>query len=312
MISKLGLLKKSFKKRFIDIVDKFNDTREIVFLNNRDDSKFWFLHRMQHEYVAVSWTETFIEVKFNDNLIVENFLMNQRLNDDFLQNYFIRVANHEYGHTISYKSVFYSLFPEDTRHIVMNKSIDEITENDIEYCFKTSKSEFVELLSLKNLDIALFQRNFIEFWANLMVYEKIDDNPPNEFLSERLKDLTSENYLSYSVLCNPTVKLNENIFLLLGYTGEFFIFDKWQDLIEIFTKRNLNKLLDFYRYINSFFHKILEINDEFDLMRADIIELSKIMDKIDYNDLVKNNKINSKNRQLLRFYINYLKNKEVP
>ena len=170
MNEKLELLKKSFKKQFLKLVSRFNDNRKISFLKNNEKSKFWFLKQMQQEYVAVSWTETLIEVKFNDNLIFEKFIKNQNFDAIFLQNYFKRVANHEYGHTISYKSVFYSLFPEDTRHLLLSKKLESITERDIDFCFRSSKSEYIRLLSLKNIDVALIQRIFIEFWANLMSF----------------------------------------------------------------------------------------------------------------------------------------------
>lgn len=310
MNEKLELLKKSFKKQFLKLVSRFNDNRKISFLKNNEKSKFWFLKQMQQEYVAVSWTETLIEVKFNDNLIFEKFIKNQNFDAIFLQNYFKRVANHEYGHTISYKSVFYSLFPEDTRHLLLSKKLESITERDIDFCFRSSKSEYIRLLSLKNIDVALIQRIFIEFWANLMVYEKIDDSPPDELLSKRLKNFISINFLTYATLCNPTVKYNQNIFLLLEFTGEFFIFKKWQNLIKLFTSRNLNKLLDFFRYINSFFQKILEINYDFDSVREDLLELIKTLNKMDYNEIVAKNVISSKDRHLIISYINYIKNKE--
>ena len=309
MIEKLEVLKNSFKDQFIKLISKFNDNRDIYFLKDNEDSRFWFLKKLQHEYVAVSWTETLIEIKFNNDLIIKNFIKNPNSDINFSKNYFRRMANHEYGHTISYKSVFYSLFPKDTRHLILNKNLLDITEKDIEQCFNSSNSEFVKLLKLKNVDIALIQMNFVEFWANLRVYEKIDNSLPEEFLNKRLKDLSTKDFLSHPVLCDPTVKFNYNIFLLLGYTGEFFIFGKWNDLINIFTSRNLNKLLDFYRFINSFFSKIIELNDDFDSMREDLIELVKFLDKIDYNKLVLHNKIYPKTRLSLIFFIKHLKQK---
>ncbi len=310
MNEKVELLKKSFKKQFLKLGSKFNDNRKIDFLKDNEKRKFWFLPQIKNEYVVVSWSETLIEVRFNDNLIFENFIKNQNFDTIKLQNYFKRVANHEYGHTISCKSVFYFYFPEDTRHLLLSKDLESITEEDIGSCFRSSNSEYIQLLRLKNVDVGSIQRIFLEFWANLIVYEQIDDSPPNELLNKRLKDFTSSNILSYAALCNPTVKYNENIFRLLEYTGEFFIFNEWENLIKLFTSRNLNKLLDFFNYINSFFQKIKEINYDFDSVREDLLELIKILNKIDYNEIVAKNVISSKDRQLIRFYIKYLKNKE--
>ncbi len=307
MKEKLDLLKKSFKKQFLALISIFNDTRKIYFLNYNDKSKFSFIPRMQHELVAVSWTETLIEVKFNDILIIKNFIKNHSFHIKFLFNYFKRVANHEYGHTISYNSVFYSIFPEDTRHYLLTKDLENITEKDVDFCFRSSESEYVKLLSLKNVDIGLIQRTFIEYWANTMVYKKIDNSPPSEILDERLRDFTSKIFLTYEVLCNPTVKYNENIFRLLGYTGEFFIFNKWQELINIFTDRKLNKLLDLFRYINSFFQKILEGHHDFDSKRESLLELVKILNTFDYCKIVSKNVISSEDRKQLISYINYLK-----
>lgn len=211
MIEKLEILKNSFKDQFIKLISKFNDKREICFLKDNEDSRFWFLKKLQHEYVAVSWTETLIEIKFNNDLIIKSFIQNPNYDIIFSKNYFKRVANHEYGHTISYKSVFYSLFPKDTRHLILNKNLLDITVKDIAHCFNSSNSEFVKLLKLRNVDIALIQMIFVEFWANLMVYEKIDNVPPMEFLNKRLRDLSSKDFLSHSVLCNPTVNYNYNI-----------------------------------------------------------------------------------------------------
>lgn len=299
----------SFKERFKELQNSFNDRRKAEFHNINEKRTFDFIRTSPHYYFSVSWTQDLIEVIYNKDLIMKNFYYQVERDSTFLKKYFIQCANHEYGHTITCSSAFKYIIPKDVRHMLIKKKLKQISYNNLNKCLENSKSEFIRLLNLKNIDIALFQRIFLDYWANFKVYEIIDDTPPGLIIEDRYAFLSSKNNLSANLLLNPEAKRNENIYRLLLYTGEFFIFNKWKLLVKLFKSKNLDKLLDLYRYINSFFHEIIELNDDFDIMQDDLVVLAKLLENVNYNKIILRNFLHSEVKEILLNYIKYLKYK---
>lgn len=199
----------------------------------------------------------------------------------------------------------YCRFEPDSRHILLNKNPQDITIEDIKRSIYTPASKIVKVQEkCKNIHIMYIDQVFQDFWANSIVYKKINNNPPLEMLKETYNSMIINECLYPQNILNPKIEYNQRVFELLLYTQEHFIFDKWDELENLFNEYNLSKLLQFYKYLNLFFQKILEINNNYDLMRKDLIELARCLDGINYNELMFHNKFDKKDIKILKDYRN--------
>lgn len=219
---------------------------------------------------------------------------------EFLENYIKEIANHEYGHTITLRSIF-CLFPKDNRHILMEKNIKDITKDDLTRCYVDSKCYPLEFHKLQNIDLQIFEEIFLDFWANMMVCDKIDDNPPEQILNERLNGF-------YGI---TPIDINRKTSLkLLLFTQLFFIHDRWHILEEIMRESELDKLLWLYKCINVFYNNIIKFNGDFDSMEEDLVELARNLETLNYSEIIFKNRITNQDKTKLRTFINRLREKE--
>jgi len=159
----------------------------------------------------------------------------------------------------------------------------------------------------KNIHYAQIDDNFQDFWADSIVFSKIDSTPPKEMLKNRIDGMIKNECLYPNNIFRTDLPYNHRVFELLLYTQEFFIFDRWDKLENLFKKYKLGRLLRFYRYIILFFQKILDINNDFDEMRDNLIDLTLILDKIYFKSIIFENKFERKDVQVLIKYRDSLK-----
>jgi len=152
--------------------------------------------------------------------------------------------------------------------------------------------------SLQKINFDLIGRIFRDFYADFLVFHKIDKSVPSESLkidySEILDYLKSESILNPNFrtgfIYTAQPKKFKNIFIILLLSRKFFIFHKWDLLISIFKKYKLYNFLKFLYLINLIFQTIIENNQNYDSMNYDLIQLAKLLDFIDYEDLILKNK----------------------
>ena len=301
---KLSKNLESIKKIFIDHFKKlhntFHDTRELFFPNEPEKGIFPHFFFKKDSLVQVNWTENVIEIRFNKSVIKSQIINNTFWNESNVRNYFVEIANHEYGHTISLKSIFH-WFPMDTRQILIDKNLEDISNEDIIKCYSESKTVYPEFVNLRNINLQFFEEIFLDFWANLIVRDKINDKPPEETLRDRLSGF-------YEL--NPNMINSSTNLELLLYTQHFFIYDRWEDLERIFTVSNLKQLLFLYKSINILFNKIIQFNINFDLMEEDLVKLAKTLETLKYEDIILNNRFTNQDKRKLKAFIGILKKKK--
>ncbi len=78
-------------------------------------------------------------------------------------------------------------------------------------------------------------------------------------------------------------------------------------LVEIYSESELDQLLLFYKKINSFFDKIIENNDDFDSMEELLFELLEILERLNYNDIILNNRLNNQDKRALQSFISRIR-----
>lgn len=296
----LHFIKDTFINQFRKLYKQFRDSRELFFTENNDIGKF--PHNLFKEDVDVqaNWTEEIIEIRFNDEILKREIINNSEWNNESIKKMFKEIANHEYGHTLTLDNIFL-LFPQDTRHILLNKKLEDITMDDLTKSFAESTSYYHEFFKLKNIELNFFEHIFLDFWANLKVRNEIDENPPEECLKERQNGFFG---------LRPEVINRKSFLKLLLYSQLFLIYDKWYILEEILRDNDLDQLLLLYKSINVFFNKIIELNDNFDSMEEDLVELAKNLDRFNYKDIILNNRLNNQDKGKLKAFIGRLKEKE--
>jgi len=293
----LNFIKKSFINHFKSLHKRFNDQRRLSFPENNEKGMIPHTFFKEDALIQANWTEDIIEIRFNEELIKKEVIENPNCKFRSLRNYFEEVANHEYGHTRTLENIFL-LFPKDTRYILTNKNLDDITQDDLTRCYVESNCYYLEFFNLRNIDLNFFEHIFLDFWANLKVRNIINEDPPKECLNERLNGF-------YDL--SPQV-INRKTFLkLLLYTQLFFIHDKWAILEEKFRESELDQLLLVYKSVNKFFNKILELNDDFDSMEEYLVELAKILETINYNAIIFSNQLTNQDKRKLRSFIGKLR-----
>ncbi len=293
----LDFIKRTFKDDFNDIYKRFEEKRELFFPEDNEKGVFPHFLFKENAIVQENWTDEVIEIRFNDEFIKENTLTNSEWSVEFLEDYIREIANHEYGHTITMKSIFY-LYSKDTRHILMDKNPNEITKKDLERCYAESKCFYPNLMKI---DLNIFEHIFLDYWANLKVRYEIDGNPPETLLKYRLDGFKA--ILPFSIKNYPSRYFLE----LLLYSQLFFIHDKWNMLVEIFNESKLDQLLLFFKIINSFFDKIIEINEDFDSMEELLFELVIILEKLNYEDIILKNRLNNQDKRALQTFISKIR-----
>lgn len=296
----LDFVKQTFRDHFTEICERFEDERELLFPENDEEGVFPHFFFKEGAQIQENWTEEIIEIRFNEELIKSHILDNSEWDLEFIENYVKQIANHEYGHTITLENMFL-LYPRDTRHIVMEKNIREITKDDRLRCFTESNSIPPEFFSLRNIDLQYFEEIFGDYWANIKVREDIDENPPEQCLEERI--------VGFQGLQPGHINTKTSLDLLL-YSQLFFIHDRWNVLEEIMSESNLDQLLLVYKNINSFFDKIIKLNENFDFMEEDLVVLARILETLNYQELIFENRLTNQDKRKLRGFISRLREKE--
>ncbi len=304
---KIQILKKTFEERFRELMREFSNGRDLRFVN-KDNPKIFpniDVSGLVEYSVKVDWHYNDIEIELNDTMI-ETEYVKQNLNIRTLKKIFTNIAEHEYGHILQFESMFFS-FPRDTRQILLEKeNPKDISIAEINKCLYSSNELSNIKKSLQNIHYMFIHQSFIEFWANYNVWNKINKEPPNEEHYYILDLLVRKECLYPQNILNPNIPLRKRVFELFEFTHTFFIYDKWEDLSTLFKKYKLDKSLKLYHFLNKFFEEIIKKNREFDLMREDLFELAKILDKINYSELFFQNRVTKELALLLKDYRDYL------
>jgi len=180
-------------------------------------------------------------------------------------------------------------------------NLDDITKDDLTRCYVESNCYYLEFFNLKNIDLNFFEHIFLDFWANLKVCDEIDEYP-EECLNEFLNGF-------YGL--TPQVINTKTSLKLLLYTQLFFIHDKWDLLVEIIRESELDQLLQLYNIINGIFNKIIELNDDFDSMEEDLVDLARKLETLNYHEIIFNNQLTNQDRRKLEAFVGRLREKEV-
>lgn len=308
-MTNLDKIKEIFKIHIKKLMNRFDDSRIIHFSNKGDESLFpsFELPLDLHHTIGVYWHKNIIQIQYNDKIIEEVYL---NKNIDHIDNLIKQIANHEYGHTLQFKSMFYRL-PRDTRNDILIKNPKEISKEDLIKCINNSNDRMItEQEKCKNVHYAQIDDIFQDFWANSIVFSKIDKTPPEEMIKNRLDSLIINDCLYPDNIFRKDILYNKRIFELLLYTQEFFFYDRWDNLENLYIERNLGKLLRFYHFMNLFFKRILDSNNNFDNMRDDLIDLTLILDKINYKLVLFENKFKTNDIKVLIEFRDFLKNKK--
>lgn len=265
-----------FKTEFELLMQKFNDTRQLNYTMD-------YMHK--EGLVECNWFEEKIKIIFcirPINYYLKNPEHNKIFNDNpkSYRNYFMQVARHEYGHSISCES-----FEKIHSYI--------LPFNEFVICWK--KKQFFNIY-LNNI--------FFDFIANYLVFKKINDTIPEEYIKINIFGLQTAYQAGY--------KIFELIKVCLLHSQIFYIFKKWNELEKFFSEFNIYVFLDFIYTIYEIFEQIIKknsnakLNINIDSAVADIGKLAIILNKFDYKKMILQNYFDKTVFQLLKNFKNKL------
>lgn len=306
----------TFRSEFIKIHRKFegSEGREVKFIDSRDIGK------SSREPINLTYDEKELNVEINNSLSDENVFGKPNFKNrfDYYREYFKHIAHHEYGHSFLTPTTF-DLSPIEKKDFLRQYGIRDYKllpvnkRNEFENVILNS--EFIKVEGdLKTVSLKLLYEQFRQFHATYMIIVKnIDDLIPNKSLELDYLELSStlstyrkrkeeffRRFKPEQIIdpfqINPLYKI---VWEIMWYTHRFYIFNKWDELNDLFNKYKMKSLLDFLHISYELFKVISDIHIDIDIIQKIIIKLSKSMDIINYTDLIFNNKFDGQHQQEL-------------
>ncbi len=335
----------TFRSEFINTMRKFDDKRKPHFKKIGDKGIFSYnfvnemgeLKKMQN-FIYLYRGEAVIEIYFNYKELNEQIFFQPefRQNFDFIKGLFKHIAHHEYGHTFLTPTTF-DLGLEEGKEFLKRIGISNFRGVPIEKINEYNKiikntRFFKALENLKKVELNLLYDEFKEFHAYYMVLcKKICIIPPQESLNRNYNILSGyiSNLLDHreELLSNLMMQselyqdeqlnmLPHDAYFELYHdinqsTYDFFIYGEWDRLIGLFSENNMTYFLYFMHTINEIFKTISDKHSDIDIITKIIIKLSKIMDEINYKDLIFDNKFNEKLQDDLKKFMTELEQNEL-
>jgi len=323
----------SFKLELKRITKK--EKRKILFKKAGDSSIFIDLiddeiikNELGLYNAKTHWDESNIEFYLDENDDNEYFRHLNEYPEDYiyLKSKLQYIARHEYGHTFLTSNI-YNQKPKEEREILKEvgcNNLKEVPEDKKKEIFKKIKDTafYKRVEELKKADLVVLLKEFKEFHANYTVLTRIDNEIPKEILrsnydrleliiknlhprkEEIIKNIKShQNYLVF--------KRSEYFYLLfdmISLTYEIYVFGEWNNLIPLFQEHKMIYTLYFIHSINEIFKIIADNNNNFDSMIENIMEMGRIIELIDFEQLVFNNQFPDKIREKLKDYKNQIAN----
>jgi len=247
-----------FKTEFESLMQIFYDRRQLNYTIDNENNK---------GLVDCNWSQQHINISFK-TIPLDYYLSNPAHKEIFndnpqtYRNYFIQVARHEYGHSISCKS--------------FNKL----------HSYILPFNEFVKCVKNNQYFKIYFNEIFFDFIANYLVYEKIDKSIPEEHIKL--------NFHSFQTTFREGYKIFDLIKICLLTSQVFYIYDQWDKLNSIFKEFKVGTFSDILYIINNKFKKTIIKNLEknyidMDSAILDITDLAVILDRINWKQIILEN-----------------------
>lgn len=247
-----------FKTEFESLMQRFEDTRQLNYSLDKKNDK---------GLVDCNWTQQHINISFKI-IPIDYYLSNPahteifKDNPEAYRNYFIQVARHEYGHSISCET--------------FNKLHSYILPFD----------EYVKCRINNQYFKVHLNKIFFDFIANYLVYEKIDKSIPEEHIKL--------NFHSFQTTFRAGYGIFGLIKMCLLTSQVFYIYAQWDKLNPVFKEFEVSTFLDFLYIINDIFKKIIvkNLNNEYmdmDSAISNITDLAVILDSINWKQIVLEN-----------------------
>lgn len=319
----------SFKKELKRIT--MNDGRRIIFKKAGERSIFSDLiddETIKNELglynAKTHWDELNIEFFLNDNDNNEYFIHLKKYPEDFasLKSIIEYIARHEYGHTFLTGNI-YNQKPKGEREILHRigyRNFKDVPEDMKKEIFEEIRETpfYVCIQELTNVDLGVILKEFKEFHANYSVLEKIDDQIPKEVLRWKYNQLAPiiKNLLSNKEKIIKNIKNREYfqlfkrneffylVFEILAITFEIYVFSEWDQLIPLFQDQNMINFLYFIHMINEIFKSIADNNNNFDSMIENICDLGRIIELVNFEQLIYKNHFPDKIQERLKLFMN--------
>ncbi|KKN20928.1 hypothetical protein LCGC14_0930610 [marine sediment metagenome] len=289
------------------------------------------------DFIYIFRDQNEIEIYFNQWEIKQVFFSIHEFKENvlFVKELFKHIAHHEYGHTFLAPTTFdlgIKEAKEFFKKFGYHNSRDVPIEKKNEFLMIYSNSEFIRaLLSLNRVELTRVYDEFKEFHAYYMVLkEKISNSNPEDALNWNYNILTGYVTNLYNQGEEMLSELKQSDFFqdvqlnkfphdayfelyhdIMQLTYDFFIYGEWNRLIGLFSENNMTYFLDFMQTINEIFKTIADKHSDIDVITKIIIQLSKKMDDINYEDLIFNNQVNEKHQKELKKFIMELEQDEL-
>lgn len=273
-MNQLDNLLKIFEDEIRLLISKEEYPRAFYLLRNDERGRLTYLFKEGGvETFSTLYDHKNIEVYYNPTNLTDFYVKAPNITGDILEKIFKYLAHHEYEHSLFCKSSLdYYNFRERLK--------DSIFEN------------FDRLMRsyLNNLFWSLF-RILKESFADYQV-KKNNIFPPKYYFNLYFKAF--EDLLRHNK--GPTIKAISTLVLefyssVLYSSSWFYIFDQWDYLLEKCGENNKTESLKLIFLINNIFKTLIRKNLELDEYGHYLMQLTPLLSKIDYNNLLFENNL---------------------
>ena len=262
-MNQLDNLLKIFEDEIRLLISREESPRAFYLLRNDEIGKLTNrFQEMGNENLLIKYDRQVIEVYYNPFNLTNNYIQAANVTNEILEEIFIYLAHHEYGHSLFCESSHYNKFKE--------KNKDTIFEGQIR-----SNQLFWYLF-------VVLKESYADFQA-----KKTNPNLPKYYLDQYFKAF--EQYLQFNKATSLATMsiLFEGFYSKVLYSSSwFFIFDQWDYLLEKCGENNKTESLNLILSINKMLEAFIKKDLNLDGYRNYLIQLTLVLRKIDYIKLI--------------------------
>lgn len=273
-MDQLDKLLNIFDNEIKQLISREDNPREFYLLKNDAVGKLKDLFQeVGNETFSIVYDRKIIEVYYNPININKNFIQAPKITDEILQEIFIYLGNHEYGHSLFCKSTQnYGKFREKHKDTIFN-NFDKQTRSNLNFLF------WILFRILK------------ESYADLQV-RKFDIILPTYYLDIYFKAF--EQYLRFkrSNIFTTMRVLFEGFYSKVLYSSSWFNnFDQWDYLLKKCGENDKTESLNLILSINKIIEKLIKMDLSLNSYKQILKQLTLLLWKINYDELIFENRI---------------------
>ena len=273
-VNQLDKLLNIFDNEIKQLISREDSPREFHLLKNDAVGKLKDLFQeVGNETFSIVYNRQIIEVYYNPINITNNFIQAPKITDDILQKIFKYLGHHEYGHSLfCVDSQNYGKFIKKHEDSMFN-NFESQTRSHLSFLFwklfRVLKESYADLQARKSN--AILPKFYLDlYFKAIEKFLRIKRSKPYTTLSILFERFYSEVLISSSW---------------------FYNFDQWDYLLKKCGENDKTESLNLILSINKIIEKLIKMDLDLDGYKHFLKQLTLLLWKINYDELIFENKI---------------------